>query len=82
MNMVAIGQAGIPRFAANRARRVARTLSRWTGVSEDSALALVGAALFVAAVISLVRTVYAMLAAARSGPAADVLAGPGGSPQA
>ncbi len=82
LNVVAIGQAGIPRFAAKRARRVARALSRWTGVSEDSALALVGAGLFVAAIISLVRTGYAMLAAARSGAAPADLAQSGGSLQA
>lgn len=82
LNVVAIGQAGIPGFAAKRARRIAHALSRWTGVSEDSALALVGAGLFVAAVVSLVRTSNAMLAAARSGPAPADLARFGGSPQA
>lgn len=81
-DFVAMGQAAVPALGSRRARRVARLIGRWTGVSEGTVLAFLGAGFFAAAAISLLRTGYAMFTAGLPRSRTEGAPSPNGQPHA
>ena len=65
-NVVAMGQVGLTGWTRQVAQPVARFIARRTGRQEPEILGLIGAAFLVGALIGFLRTVKAVMAAARS----------------